>query len=545
MSGIGRAEEAPAAVAVLEAGVVAGGDRIGPVRGEAATEELVELDVLVAGLARVRRRAVEVGVDEGVDHPRAELALDVEDEERDAEDLGDAAGVVGGIRRAARAAELVALRQVGVGAHPDADDLVVRGCLAGEERGGNRRVHPAAHGGNDPAHALATISREARNRGSTARKTSSARSTSAAVVSGPVVIRIEPWASSGSMPIASRTWLGSVLPEVQALPVETSTPSRSSAATRSPPSTPSITTLTLFASRSSAWPVRLDAVHRQQPVAQACAQLAKPIRLGRHRGAGEREGRAEPDDAGHVLGPGPSLALLRAAVELRQHVGATPHEQRADALRAAELVRGEADEVRLPGVHVDRRVRGELHGVDVELRRVPAHDLPDLGDRLDRADLVVRGHHADERRALGERIGHGERVDAAGSVHGEDGHVEVAALEDRDAVQDGLVLDGGRDDVAPARARGPGDALDREVVGLGPAAGEDDLPRLRVDGAGDDLAGLVDALARPPAAPVQARRVAPVLTQIRQHGLEHLGAQRARRGVVEVDRHLRPMIAAR
>ena len=107
------------------------------------------------------------------------------------------------------------------------------------------------------------------------------------------------------------------------------------------------------------------------------------------------------------------------------------------------------------------------------------------------------------------------------------------------------MLDGGRDDVAPARALGPGDALDREVVGLRPAAGEDDLPRLRVDGAGDDLPCLVDALARTPAAPMQARRIAPVLTQIRQHGLEHLGAQRARRGVVEVDRHLRPMIAAR
>ena len=51
--------------------------------------------------------APSIGVDEGVDHPRAELALDVQDEERDAEDLGDAARVVGGIRRAARAAELV------------------------------------------------------------------------------------------------------------------------------------------------------------------------------------------------------------------------------------------------------------------------------------------------------------------------------------------------------------------------------------------------------------------------------------------------------
>ena len=89
----------------------------------------------------------------------------------------------------------------------------------------------------------------------------------------------------------------------------------------------------------------------------------------------------------------------------------------------------------------------------------------------------------------------------------------------------------------PRGLLGPGNALDREVVGLGPAAGEDDLAWLRADGAGDHLARLVDPLARPPPDAVEARRVAVVLAQVRQHRLEHLGAQRPRRGVVEVDRH--------
>ena len=106
---VGGAQEVPAPVAVLDPRVVAGGHRVGAVGGQAAAQELVELDVLVAGLARVRGGAVEVGVGEGVDHLRAELALDVEDEERDAEQLGDAARVVGGVRRAAAAALLVAL----------------------------------------------------------------------------------------------------------------------------------------------------------------------------------------------------------------------------------------------------------------------------------------------------------------------------------------------------------------------------------------------------------------------------------------------------
>ena len=138
------------------------------------------------------------------------------------------------------------------------------------------------------------------------------------------------------MPIASSTWLGSVLPEVQALPVDTSMPSRSSAATRSPPSTPSITTLTLFGSRSVSWPV---SSRRPSPAARRgggrSAREADPLR--QPRGAGEREGGAEADDPGDVLGPRPPLPLLRAAVELRQHVRAPADEQRADALRPASL----------------------------------------------------------------------------------------------------------------------------------------------------------------------------------------------------------------
>ena len=284
-----------------------------------------------------------------------------------------------------------------MGAHPDADDLVVRGGLAGEERGSNGRVHPAAHGGNDPAHALATISLEARNRGSTAWNVSSGaidlgggrlragRDPDRAVGE----LRLDAHRQQHVARLGAARGAGAARRDLDAIEVERrhevaalDALDHDTDVVRQP--------LGLVAGEA-------HAIDGQQPIAEACAELAKPIRLGRHRGAGEREGSAEPDDPRHVLGPGASLTLLRAAVELRQHVGPLPDEERADALRAAELVRGEADEVRLPGVHVDRRVRGELDGVDVELRGVPAHDLPDLGDRLDRADLVVGGHHADER----------------------------------------------------------------------------------------------------------------------------------------------------
>ena len=150
--GIRGAEEAPAAVAVLEARVVAGGDRIGSIGGQAAVQQLVELDVLVARLARVGRCAVEIGINERVDHALAELALHVEREERDLDQLRNATRVVGCVRRAARARELVALRQVGVGAHPDADDLVLAPLL-GQERRCDGRVDATAHCRDDAAHA--------------------------------------------------------------------------------------------------------------------------------------------------------------------------------------------------------------------------------------------------------------------------------------------------------------------------------------------------------------------------------------------------------
>ena len=390
---------------------MAGGDRIGSVGGQAATKELVELDVLVAGLARVRGRAVEVGVDEGVDHARAELALDVQDEERDAEDLGDAARVVGGIRRAARAAELVALGQVGVGAHPDADDLVVRGGLAG--RGARqRRTSPPRRSWRQRSGSCAGdhLRCEARSRGSTACEgLQRAIDVGGASSPGRVVMRSEPWASSGSMPIASSTWLGSVLPEVQALPVEASTPSRSSAATRSPPSTPSITTLTLFGSRSVSVAGEAHAVDGQQPVDEACAELAKPIGLGRHRGAGEREGarrtRRSPATfsvpARRCRSCEPPWSCGSMCVPRRTKSAPTPCGP--PSLWAERLTRSACQASTSIGACAANWTASTW-----KRRRMPAHDLPDLGDRLDRADLVVGGHDADERRALGERSGHGD-----------------------------------------------------------------------------------------------------------------------------------------
>ena len=80
------------------------------------------------------------------------------------------------------------------------------------------------------------------------------------------------------------------------------------------------------------------------------------------------------------------------------------------------------------------------------------------------------------------------------------------------------------------------DALDRQVVRLGGAAGEDDVLRLGADQAGDLLAAGVDGLLGLPAEAVGAARgVAEVLGEVRQHRLEHPRIDRRRGVVVHVD----------
>ena len=78
-------------------------------------------------------------------------------------------------------------------------------------------------------------------------------------------------------------------------------------------------------------------------------------------------------------------------------------------------------------------------------------------------------------------------------------------------------------------------AEEREVVGLGAAAGEDDLLLAGAERRGHLGARLLDGRARLPPQAVQLGRVAVALGEVRQHRLEHLRVDRRRGRVVEVD----------
>ncbi len=79
------------------------------------------------------------------------------------------------------------------------------------------------------------------------------------------------------------------------------------------------------------------------------------------------------------------------------------------------------------------------------------------------------------------------------------------------------------------------DPAQGQVVGLGATGGDDDLAGQAAQHAGDLLVRFTQGLARLPAKAVQAARIAVVFTEIGQHRLQHLRANRGGGGVVEVD----------
>ena len=121
---------------------MAGRDVVG-VQEHGPAQQEVELDLVVAGEARVRRAPPVVLLAEVVDYVGLELALEVHDVVGDADGLAYAAGVVDVLHRAAALAlprHVLALD--GPQPHRHAHDVV---ALPRQQQGGHGGVYASAH----------------------------------------------------------------------------------------------------------------------------------------------------------------------------------------------------------------------------------------------------------------------------------------------------------------------------------------------------------------------------------------------------------------
>ncbi len=190
---------------------------------------------------------------------------------------------------------------------------------------------------------------------------------------------------------------------------------------------------------------------------------------------------------------------------------------------------------------VDRNFAGGLDGIGMERDTGFGSDFADGFNRLNHAGFVVGHHDADEFCVWLEGGTHFGRIDGAGRAHRQNRNFNAASFGFFSSVQDGVMLDGGGDEVVA----GTQDAEDGGVIALSAAGGEDDLGGAAVQQSGNLHAGVLDGGAGALAEMVDGGGVAEGFDEERPHGLEHLGEQR-RGGVgVHVDAaHIQSIVAS-
>ena len=216
-------------------------------------------------------------------------------------------------------------------------------------------------------------------------------------------------------------------------------------------------------------------------------------------------------------------------------------DQRADAHGAADLVARDCEGRYPAGVEVDRHRAECLHSVRVHGNTVFSSNGGDFGDGLYGTDFVVRPHDGHEGNVFGvllDEFADGLRVDATVLVYGDPFELRALCLfEPFAGFFHGVVLDGGDENSGALRvffAALPVDALDREVVRLGAAGGENNLGGVRSNSAGDAFAGVLDGGAGITSGSVQGGGVAAV-AHLFDHGVDGCGQYVGGGGVVEVD----------
>jgi hypothetical protein len=214
-----------------------------------------------------------------------------------------------------------------------------------------------------------------------------------------------------------------------------------------------------------------------------------------------------------------------------------PHIQHADSFWSIKFVRSQREQIHVQFVHVERERSCGLHGVGMERHAARAADRAQLSQRLDRADLIVCIHDRDQHRIRADGCAQVVGGDHTIAIHRQYCSGEAKRLELLDRVQHGVVLDRAGDDMRALAglALRQRNTLDRQVIGLRSAAGEDDLLAAGSQHSGDSLAGLVERLERSPTEAVDARRVAEAFAEVGQHRRDNLLVDRRGRGVIQID----------
>ena len=157
-------------------------------------------------------------------------------------------------------------------------------------------------------------------------------------------------------------------------------------------------------------------------------------------------------------------------------------------------------------------------------------------DRLDRTDLVVGVHDADEDRARRDRPAKVVGVNPARTVNGQIGHPRAQAFEKPARFDDRWMLDLRGDDVIALVAKRKEHALEGKVICLATAARENDLVVVATEQSRHLAARRLKRGFRRGRGPMPARRIAVMILKKRTHHRGDRGIDGRACVVVEINR---------
>ena len=198
---------------------------------------------------------------------------------------------------------------------------------------------------------------------------------------------------------------------------------------------------------------------------------------------------------------------------------------------------GNGNQVRSQGFGLEGNFQEALDGIRVKngIGAEPVGELCHLSNGHDGTRLVVDHHNGYKNGVLPKGGFQGIQRDIAQVVRLQIGHLEALGLQVLHAIQNGMVLYGGGDDVLSPLAQAFGGAVDGPVVGLGAAGGEENPVRFRAHGGGDGMAGAAQLPGGVDAEVIQCRGIAPVLGQRLGDSLHSLGTGLGGGGIIEID----------
>src|SRR5215510_658337 len=168
---------------------------------------------------------------------------------------------------------------------------------------------------------------------------------------------------------------------------------------------------------------------------------------------------------------------MASSVNQRLQASALANIKSANALRRIELMAGQRQQIHTKLINAHRDHACRLRRIGVAENAVFTRNTSNLGDRLQRPDLIVGVHYRNKYGARRQCTPDVLRIDPAELINREVGYRRSQAFKKTAWVENRRVFDLSGDDVAAAPALGEECTLQRMIIGFTSAAGENDLLR--------------------------------------------------------------------